>query len=257
MRLRLAASLLLLTVFARAEVHGNTVQYTDGGTVLEGYLVLDDTFSGARPGVLVIHDWMGPGDFTRQKANDLARLGYIALAADIYGKGVRPKDAAAASALAGKFKADRALLRSRAKAALDTLLVKSNTDPAKVAVIGFCFGGTAALELARSGAPVAGTVSFHGGLDTPNPLDAEHIRGKVLVLHGADDPHEPPEQLAAFEKEMRDAHVDWQLVKYGGAVHAFTNPDAGNDNSKGAAYNANADRRSWREMKEFFVEVFR
>ena len=148
------------------------------------------------------------------------------------------------------------MIRARANAGLDTLAASPLVDTSRLAVIGYCFGGTAALELARSGANLLGTVSFHGGLDTPNPADARNIRGKVLALHGADDPHVPPEQVAAFQQEMRQAKVDWEMVYYGGAVHAFTNPDSGNDPSKGVAYNAEADRRSWEEMKLFFAEIF-
>jgi dienelactone hydrolase len=176
---------------------------------------------------------------------------------DIYGKGVRPKNGQEAGEQAGKFKSDRALLRARINAALDVLRKNEHVDPKRIAAIGYCFGGTTVLELARSGADIAGVVSFHGGLDTPTPADAKHIKCKVLALHGADDPYVPPAQVAAFEKEMTDAGVDWQLIKYSGAVHAFTNPEAGNDNSKGAAYNERADQRSWEAMKLFFAEIFR
>jgi dienelactone hydrolase len=130
-------------------------------------------------------------------------------------------------------------------------------DGARLAAIGYCFGGTAALELARSGALVAGVVTFHGGLGSPTPADARNIKAKVLALHGADDPYVPEAEVKGFEEELRAAGVDWQLVKYSGAVHSFTNPDAGGDNSKGAAYNATADRRSWEAMKAFFAEVLR
>jgi dienelactone hydrolase len=131
------------------------------------------------------------------------------------------------------------------------------TDPNRVAAIGYCFGGTTVLELARSGAPITGVVSFHGGLSTPNPNDAKNIKAKVLALHGADDPNVPPKEVAAFEEEMRQGGVDWQLIAYGGAVHSFTDWNAGNDNSKGAAYNERADRRSWEAMKQFFAELFK
>jgi len=242
---------------ARAEVQGKTIEYKEGKTVLEGYLAYDDAVQGKRPGVIVVHDWMGPSAFTRDRAEQLAKLGYIALAADIYGKGAGPKDAQGAMALVKIYKGDRVLLRARTKAALDTLLKQPQTDPARVAAIGYCFGGTAVLELARSGAPIAGVVTFHGGLDTPAPQDAKNIKAKVLVLHGADDPHVPPEQVAAFEKEMNDAGVDWQLIKYSGAVHAFAIPTAGSDKSTGVAYNPTAARRSWQAMKDFFEEIFK
>jgi dienelactone hydrolase len=184
-------------------------------------------------------------------------MGYVAFAADIYGKGKRAKDAAEAGKLAGVYWSDRKLLRARANAGLDILMKHQFTDPKRVAAIGYCFGGSTVLELARSGADIAGVVSFHGGLDTPDPNDAKNIKAKVLVLTGADDPNVPPSQVLAFAEEMRKARVDWQLVMYGGAVHSFTNPASGNDPSKGVAYNEKADRRSWQAMKDFFAEIFK
>jgi dienelactone hydrolase len=250
------AAALLLPLLAHAEIKTQMIEYKDGDATLEGFLAYGSTEKGKRPGVVIVHDWMGMGPNPKMRAEELAKLGYVAFAADIYGKGNQPKDAAAAGALATKFKGDRALLRRRVQAALDTLKKQKNVDSSKLAAMGYCFGGTAALELARSGADLKGVVSFHGGLDTPTPADAKNIKGKVLVLHGADDPHVPPEQVKAFEDEMRGAGVDWELVKYSKAVHSFTIKEAGNDNSKGAAYNAEADHRSWIAMKNFFNEIF-
>ena len=142
------------------------------------------------------------------------------------------------------------------RSGLDELKKNPRVDKTRIAAIGYCFGGTTVLELARSGAALNGVVSFHGGLDSPTPADGKNIKCKVLVCHGADDPFESPADLAAFEKELRDANVDWRLIKYGGAVHSFTQPMAGNDNSKGAAYNERADKRSWVDMKSFFAEIF-
>jgi dienelactone hydrolase len=187
----------------------------------------------------------------------LAQLGYVAFCADIYGKGVRPQNTAEAGAQAGKYKNDRQLLRARVNVGLDALRQQPLVDPKRLAAIGYCFGGTTVLELARSGADVAGVVSFHGGLDAPDPADGKNIKCKVLVCHGADDPFSSPQDIAAFENEMRKGGVDWQLIKYGGAVHSFTQPMAGNDNSKGAAYNEKADKRSWEAMKQFFAEIFK
>ncbi len=254
--LKLAAFTVALAAAApaRAKLHGETIEYKDGDAVLEGYVAWDDAGAAKKPGVVVVHDWMGLSAETKRRADMLAGLGYVAFAADIYGKGVRPTDMKSAGAEATKWKGDRAKLRRRVRAALDALAARKNVDGAKLAAIGYCFGGTTALELARSGAPVVATVSFHGGLDTPAPADAKNIKGKVLALHGGDDPHVPPEQVLAFEKEMREAHVDWQLIAYGGAVHAFTVKGAGNDPSKGAAYDERADRRSWEAMKQFFAE---
>ena len=232
------------------------VEYRDGDTTLEGYLGSDDRVSGKLPGVLVIHDWWGVGSYVKKRVEQLAALGYVAFAADIYGKGVRPATMDEAAEIANRYKANRSLLRSRACAGLKTLKDNSSVNIKRMAAIGYCFGGTAVLELARSGADIAGFVSFHGSLQTPIPDDAKNIRGKVLVLHGADDPFVPPPEVLAFQEEMRKAHVDWQMIVYGGAVHSFTNPDAGHDSSTGAAYNEKADKRSWQAMKTFFDEVF-
>jgi dienelactone hydrolase len=251
--------LLVLSTNARASIRTETVEYKQDGAVLEGYLAYDDAIKGPRPGVLVIHEWWGINDYIKKRTEQLAQLGYIAFAADIYGKGLRAKTREEAMSLAGKYRSgsDRTLLRARAQAGLDTLKKNPLTDAKRVAAIGYCFGGTAVLELARSGADLAGIVSFHGGLDTPNTYDAKNIKGKVLALTGADDPNVKPEQVIAFEDEMRKAGVDWYLVAYGNAVHGFTNPSNGADNSKGLAYNEKADKRSWRAMRDFFEEIFK
>ena len=242
----------------RAAIQTKTVEYQQGDTTLEGFVAYDDAIQGQRPGVLVVHQWMGLTDYEKHRAEMLAQLGYVAFCADIYGKGARPQNSQEAGALAGKFRnGDRQLLRARVNAGLDTLRKQPLVDPKRIAAIGYCFGGTTVLELARSGADIAGVVSFHGGLDAPNPDDGKNIKCKVLILHGADDPFSSPQDITALEKELRRGKVDWQLVKFGGAVHAFTQPMAGNDNSKGAAYNEKADKRSWEYMKLFFAEIFK
>jgi len=242
---------------ALAKIQSEAIEYRDGDTVLEGWLAYDDAVAGPRPGVLVVHQWMGLGDYEKKRAEMLAELGYVAFCADIYGKGVRPKDRAEAATFAGKYKDDRALLRRRVTAGFEELRKQSRVDGKRTAAIGYCFGGTTVLELARSGADVPAVVSFHGGLSTPTPADARNIKGKVLALHGADDPFVPPAEVTAFEAEMRNAGVDWQLVSYGDAVHGFTQSAAGNDKSKGAAYNERADRRSWQAMRDFFNEILK
>lgn len=256
----MAKSLILCILFAavaaRAEIRTETVDYRQGNTVLQGYLAYDAKLAAKRPGIVVVHDWMGLNDFAKKRAEALAAMGYTAFAADIYGKGVRPKDNAEAGQQAGKYKSDRKLLRSRVQAAYQQLIKHKTVDPQKTAAMGFCFGGTTALELARDGAPLTGVVSFHGGLDTPTPADAKNIKGQLLILHGADDPMVPPKEVAAFEKEMKDAKVKYQFISYPGAVHAFTNPNAGSDPSKGAAYNADADVKSNEEMKKFLTSIF-
>lgn len=256
LRAFLILSIFLFSHPLLAAIQTQAVEYKDGDAVLEGYLAYDDTSTEKRPGVLIVHDWMGVQAFAKKKAEELAGLGYVAFAGDIYGKGIRPANPQEAGLQAGIYKKDRALARSRAQAALKVLENNPLADTSRIAAMGYCFGGMVTLELARSGAELEGVISFHGSLDTPKPEDAQKIKGKVLVLHGADDPFVPPKDVAAFEKEMRDAKADWQLVSYGGAVHAFTNPEAGNDPSKGAAYNEIADRRSWRAMQDFFTEIF-
>jgi dienelactone hydrolase len=249
-------ALLLVPSLAFAKIKTQLVEYKQGDTVLEGYLAYDDAAKGKRPGILVVHAWMGLDDNAKHRAEMLAQAGYVAFAADIYGKGVRPTSRDEAGKLAGKYKTDRALLRARVNAGLDQLLKDPHVDAKKTAAIGYCFGGTTVLELARSGAQVSGVVTFHGGLDSPVPADGKNIKGKVLVLHGAADPFEKPADFAAFQKELADNKVDWQLVQYGGAVHCFTDKGAGTDAASGCAYNAEADTRSWAAMKSFFDELF-
>ena len=239
-----------------AEIKTEVVEYKQGETPLEGFLAYDDASTKPRPGVLLIHDWMGVGDYAKSRAKQLAELGYVAFAADIYGKGVRPTDPKEAGSLAGKYKGDRALYRERLNTGLAQLTGHKLVAPGQVAAIGYCFGGTGALELVRGGATAKGVVTFHGGLSTPTPGDAKNIKCPVLVLHGADDPFVKPDEVAAFKKEMADAGVKYEFIAYPGAVHSFTRPDAGNDNSKGAAYNEAADKKSWAAMKKFFSEIF-
>jgi dienelactone hydrolase len=236
-------------------VKTEVVEYKQGSTVLEGYLAYDDSVKVAKPGVVIVHEWMGLNDYAKRRARELAAMGYVALAADIYGKGERAKDMKEAGELATKYKTDRKLLRERVRAAYDFLAKNPKVNKQKMLAMGYCFGGTAVLELARAAAPLAGVVSFHGGLSTPNPADAKNIKTKILALHGALDPYVSAEEVAGFQKEMNDAKVDYQFVVYANSVHGFTNPENGHDNSKGAAYNEIADRRSFAAMKSFFEEV--
>ena len=247
---------LMVPALVQAAIETRSVEYRQGNTRLVGYLAFPKDVTGPLPGILVVHEWMGLNDYAKHRADQLAELGYIAFAADIYGDGKIAANREEAGKLAGSYKNDRPLLRARVAAGLATLKAQPGVTGDKIAAIGYCFGGTAVLELARSGADIAGVVSFHGGLDTPTSQDAKNIRAKVLALHGADDPYVPADQVAAFENEMRQAGVDWQLIVYGGAVHGFTNPANGTDNSKGAAYNALADARSWVAMQQFFNELF-
>ena len=240
-----------------ASLRTDTVDYRDGEQLLEGYVAWDESKAGRRPGVLLVHEWNGITEHTREQARRLAELGYVAFAVDVYGKGIRPATPEAAGLEAAKFKRDRSLFRSRLQAGYRALLAQRWVDPHRIAAVGYCFGGTGVLELARTGADLRGIVSVHGGLDSPNPADGKNIKAKVLILHGDADPFVPRKDVDAVLDELRSAKVDWQMITYGGAVHAFTNPAAGNDPGKGAAYDANADRRSWLAMQEFLDEIFR
>ncbi|MEO7098474.1 MAG: dienelactone hydrolase family protein [Luteolibacter sp.] len=242
---------------AHAALVESAVIYRQGGATLEGFHVYDNAVSGKRPAVLVIHQWTGLTEYEKRRSRMLADLGYNVFAADIFGQGIRPQPPEPGNE-AGKYKSDRKLFRERIIAALDVLKSDDYTDVSKIAAIGYCFGGGGALELARSGANVKGVVSFHGSLDAAPGMAAEEgkFKAKVLILHGAADPFAPAAQVSALEKELTDANVDWQVVLYSGAVHAFTLKEAGDDPSKGAAYQESADKRSWVAMESFLKEIF-
>jgi|SRR5674476_539359 dienelactone hydrolase len=238
-----------------APLRSTEVRYEHDGVPLAGHLVAPSG-PGPFPGVLVVHDWYGVGDYVRVRCELLARLGYVALAADIYGDGVRPVDPDQASALARGFYADLPLLRARATAGLERLRAEPAVDGTRVGAIGYCFGGSTVLQLARTGADLAGVVSFHGGLQTGEPGTAQAIRAALLVLTGAVDPVVPDSAVAAFQDELRQAPgLDWQVVSYSGAMHAFTIPGVDSP-EHGSQYNAVAERRSWTAMKDFFGEIF-
>ncbi|MGH7997837.1 MAG: dienelactone hydrolase family protein [Opitutaceae bacterium] len=246
-----------------AKVITRPVAYRDGGVELEGYLAYDEAVAarGKAPGVLVFPEWWGLNDYAKSRARQIAQLGYVAFAVDMYGKGVVTTDAKRAGALAGPFYGTP-LMASRARAGLDSLLAADLVDPMRVAAIGYCFGGSAALALAFSGAPLVGVVSFHGGLHAPAPEAASRTRAKLLICHGALDPFETKSDLDAFLAALNQGGYDYQFIEYSGAVHAFTNPDADrlarmNGLEGKIAYNAEADRRSWALMRSFLREVFR
>lgn len=245
-------SALLFFSSAEAKIVTKTIEYKSGDTVLEGYLAYDSRKKKA-PGVMIVHDWTGVGPYVKKRAEQVAALGYVAFAADIYGKGVRPQPPESGK-VAGSFKGNRPLFRERLVAGWNELKKQSMVDASNMAAMGYCFGGTGALELARAGEDAKGVISFHGGLDSPTPADAKNIKGSVLVLHGAEDPLVPEKEVKAFEEEMRAGKVDWQLVKFSNAVHSFTHPEAGNDPSKGAAYHEPSDKRSWAMMQDFLKE---
>jgi len=258
----LVASLLALGALlgaasqAHAAIRTQSFDYKDGNTVLEGFIAWDDARTGKLPGVMVYPQWTGPTDFERDEATNLAKLGYVAMVADVYGKGIHPSAPKESGAMMGKSLSDRPSFRVRVRAALDRLLADPHVDAAQIAAIGFCFGGASVLELGRQGADVKALVTFHGELSNPTPADAKNIKGHVLVLHGTDDPAVPPEEVAAFRKEMKDAGTDFTFVSYSGTRHGFMMPSSGDDNTKSSAYNALSAKRAWIAMKDFLAETF-
>ena len=252
-----ALAITFASLQLHAEIVEEVVEYAQGDTMLEGFRAFDDEIEGKRPSILIIHQWTGLTDYEKMRARMLAQAGYNVFAADVYGKGIRPQPPAAGEE-AGKYKTDRELFRARMLAGLEILKSDPRTDLKKIAAIGYCFGGTGVLELARAGTDIAGVVSFHGGLGAVPGMEAKEgdIPAQILCLHGALDPYVPADEVAAFQAEMSAAEADWQFITYSGAVHAFTQKMAGDDIAKGAAYNAEADARSWDAMLLFFAEIF-
>ncbi len=239
---------------------GETIHYADGDTALQGYLAAPSAVRDGdkMPAVIIVHEWWGLGEHVKNVADKLAEQGYVAFALDMYGGGKFATESAEAKEWSGEIKGDPALAKRRFLAARDHLLgpisddLPYSIDPDRLASIGFCFGGTVSLEMARAGVDLAGVVSFHGGLKSAIPAEDRDIKAKILVCHGADDPHVPAEEVAAFQQEMRDAEADWQFIAYGNAVHSFTNPAA---DSESARYEERAAKRSFQAMLDFFEEV--
>lgn len=246
---------IVLFVTGNAFSQGKDVSYTLGTTQLKGYFVKAKQSKKNAPGILVLSAWMGINEHSKSYADKLSGLGYDAFVADIYGEGNTPTNGQEAAKLSSTYKNDYKAYQERIKAGLDEL-IKQGTDAKRIAVIGFCFGGTGALEAARANFPLAGAVSFHGGLGKDTSRISSPINTKVLVLHGADDPFVKPAEVNAFVKEMNNSKADWQLIEYSGAVHSFTDLGAGTDNSKGAAYNEKAAKRSFDHLKVFLKELF-
>jgi dienelactone hydrolase len=241
-------------VFFEAQAQLKAVAYKDGAQKLNGFAITPKKTSKDKPGILILPAWKGIDKHAKEAAEKLSNLGYYAFVADIYGEGNYPKDAQQAGERAGFYKKNYEQYQTRIRLALAQLL-QAGANPDKIVIMGYCFGGTGALEAARGQFPVKGVVSFHGGLGKDPSREIKNFKAKILVCHGADDPYESPEEIVAFQKEMRDAKADWQMIYYANAVHAFTDPDAGNDNSKGAAYNEKADKRSWEHFLIFLKEV--
>ena len=231
------------------------IEYHADGQRLVGYLAVDQAKSGKRPGIIVAHEGGGLGEHAKNAARKLAEAGYVAFALDYYGDGQPLADMSTAMGRIGAWMADPTGIRARAHAALEVLTSQPETDTGRLAGIGYCFGGTTVLEMARAGEPLKAVVGFHSGLGTGRPATAP-IKPKVLVQIGADDPIIPPEQRTAFEAEMKAAGADWRMLVYGGAGHSFTNPDSSRLGRPGFAYDESADKRSWRAMLDLFDEVF-
>jgi dienelactone hydrolase len=252
--MRKILTFILTIVVCNTYAQLKPVSYTDGAQKLTGFSIAPAKASSGKAGVLILPAWKGIDKHSKSVAADLSKLGYYAFVADIYGEGNYPADTKAAGEKSGYYKKNFTEYQQRIRLAMEQL-IKSGADASRIVVIGYCFGGTGVLEAARANFPVRAVVSFHGGLGKDASRPVTPINAKVLILHGADDPSVPPAQVMAFQQEMREAKADWQMIYYANAVHAFTEPEAGNDNSKGAAYNELAAKRSWKHMLMFIDEV--
>lgn len=255
----LLLALLCLVGTAQAQIQTREIPYTAAdGTRLVGYHAWDDAISGPRPGVIVVHEWWGLNDYAKRRARELAALGYSALAVDMYGDGRNTQHPDDAKAFMNAALADPTIPKARFQAGLDLLKAQPQTDPARLAAIGYCFGGKVVLDMARQGLPLAAVVSFHGALVTATPATPGSVKAKVLVEHGAADSFITPEQIAAFKAEMDQAGADYRFVELPGAKHGFSNPDADAHKGHGLdlGYQKDADERSWADMQALFKEVF-
>ncbi|MCK5387565.1 MAG: dienelactone hydrolase family protein [Gammaproteobacteria bacterium] len=249
----------LFSIQLQAEIITKVVNYSDGDIKMKGYLAYDDSIKGKRPGVIVVHEWWGHDDYAKKRARMLAKLGYHAIALDMYGNGKKaghPKDAGAFS---GAVKKNMAVAEKRFMAAYRVLQKQDNVTKDKIAAIGYCFGGGIVIEMARRGVDLDGVVSFHGSLGTKEKARKGKVKAKVLVLNGQADPFVKKEAIAGLKEEMKAAKVDFKFINYPGAKHSFTNPGANEYGKKfnlPLAYNAEADKKSWNEMKVFLNKVF-
>lgn len=249
-----AACAALLSLPAAAAVQTKEITYQQGGKTLKGYLAWNDAAKGARPGVLVVHEWWGLNDYTKMRTRQLAEMGYVAFAADMFGDGASTRDPKQAQAWYSSVADVQGLMATRSKAGLDVLKKQKGVDARHLAAIGFCFGGTTVLKLAYSGEPLDAVVIFHGGLVPPSDAEAKAIKTHLLVLHGNEDTFTKPEDIEGLKKTLDANKVDWYMVTYAHAVHAFTNPDADGLKIPGMGYNKEAATRSWKEMQNFFRE---
>lgn len=256
----LVTILLFVSAFSvHAEIVGKEINYSDGETNMKGYFAYDDKIKGKRPGIIVVHEWWGHNDYAKKRARMLAGLGYRALALDMYGEGKNASHPKDAGMFAGAVKANMAVAEKRFMAAYKLLQQQDNVAKESISAIGYCFGGGIVLEMARRGVDLDAVVSFHGSLDTKEKAQQGKVKAKVLVLHGEADPFVKAEVIETFKQEMKSAKVDFKFISYPGAKHAFTNPEAdklGQQFQIPLAYNAQADKKSWTEMKHFLEKVY-
>ncbi|HXX36380.1 MAG TPA: dienelactone hydrolase family protein [Thermodesulfobacteriota bacterium] len=258
---------LILAVFWTAgaghtepKIVGRTIDYSAQGAVMKGYLAYDENIAGKRPGVLVVHEWWGLNDYARKRARMLAELGYTALAVDMYGEGKQAMHPDDARAFSSELMKNFEVAKARFMAGMEFLKQQDSVDPTRIAAIGYCMGGGVVLNMARQGLDLRGVASFHGGLTAVKPAQPGSVKAKILVLHGGADKFITPEQIEAFKQEMKSAGADFHFISYPGATHSFTNPEAtelGKKFNMPVAYNPEADRQSWDELKEFLKKVFR
>jgi len=259
----LALSLVLsfsLPSFAASRIKGKVVTYKAGNVVLKGYLAFDQNIKGKRPGVLVVHEWWGQNEYVHKRARMLAKLGYTALALDMYGNGKQAKHPDDAGKFSAEVMKNAAVGEGRFMAALEFLKKQKTVDPERIAAIGYCFGGGVVLHMARTGVDLKGVASFHGSLATEKPAERGAIKAKILVLNGDADKFTTPEQIEKFKKEMENAGADYKFISYPGAMHSFTNPDADMYAKKfnlPQGYNADADKKSWAELDKFLTDIFK
>ena len=254
------ALLCLIPAAAFAAVQGKEVSYSAGGTTLKGWIAYDDAAKGKRPAVLVVHEWWGHNAYARKRANMLAELGYVALAVDMYGDGKQAQHPDDAGKFAGEVAKNKPMAKARFEAAMKLLRAQRNVDSRKLAAIGYCFGGSVVLQMAREGEDLKAVASFHGGLGTDDPAQPGKVKAQVRVFTGADDKMIPAAQVDAFKQEMEKAGVNYKVVSYPGAMHSFTNPDADEYAKKFSmplAYNAEADKDSWAQLQAFLADVLK
>lgn len=254
-----ALFLLLCSSQAWSAIIGESVVYKAGDLPMQGYLAYDDSISGKRPGILVVHEWWGHNEYTRERARMLAELGYTALAVDMYGDGKQAEHPENAGKFAAEVRQNMEAATQRFAAARQVLQKHPTVDPEHIAAIGYCFGGGVVLEMARQGMDLDAVVSFHGSLATDHPAVPGVVKARILVCNGADDNMVTPEQIEAFKREMAAAHVDYTFISYPGAKHSFTNPAADIYAEKfniPVGYNKEADKKSWEDMQKFLKDTF-